>query len=45
MAHPAPEHTPEEWLRALQDKYAAIGQNPSVYLEGLLYAKPLHYWD
>ncbi|MBD0260536.1 MAG: tryptophan 2,3-dioxygenase, partial [Cytophagales bacterium] len=45
MAHAAPEHTPEEWLHDIQEKYVAIGQNPSVYLEGLLYAKPLHYWD
>jgi tryptophan 2,3-dioxygenase len=45
MAHTPPDHTPEEWLQALQEKYTAIGQNTSVYLEGLLYAKPLHYWD
>jgi len=45
MAQTPPDHPPEEWLQALQAKYAAIDQNPSVYLEGLLYAKPLHYWD
>ncbi|OBX25070.1 tryptophan 2,3-dioxygenase [Gelidibacter algens] len=32
-------------LNALQHKYNAIGQNTHTYLEGLLYSKPLEYWD
>ncbi|MBT8184037.1 MAG: tryptophan 2,3-dioxygenase [Eudoraea sp.] len=26
-------------------KYEALGENPETYLEGLLHAKPLTYWD
>jgi tryptophan 2,3-dioxygenase len=29
----------------LKEKYEAIGQNPDVHLSGLLYAKPMNYWD
>lgn len=32
-------------LQQLQDKYAAIGQNTHTHLEGLLYSKPMEYWD
>ena len=32
-------------LNALQKKYAAMGQNISSYLDGLLYADFLTYWD
>lgn len=34
-----------ELLQALFDKYAATGQDLSGYLEGLLYADYLSYWD
>lgn len=29
----------------LQDKYATMGQDMTSYLDGLLYADPLNYWD
>ncbi len=45
MNHAAPEHTPKQLLKALEEKYAAQHQDVTGYLEGLLYAKPLHYWD
>jgi len=32
-------------LQKIEEKYEAIGQNPSVHLEGLLWAKPITYWD
>ena len=32
-------------LKALSDKYAAMGQDLSAYLDGLLYADYLTYWD
>ncbi|MBN30948.1 MAG: tryptophan 2,3-dioxygenase [Crocinitomicaceae bacterium] len=32
-------------LNALQEKYAAMGQDLSAYLDGLLYADYLTYWD
>lgn len=35
----------EELLKALEAKYAAQGQNMNTYLKGLLYAKPINYWD
>ncbi|NLR60098.1 tryptophan 2,3-dioxygenase [Chitinophaga polysaccharea] len=39
--------TPEiaEKIRQLEEKYAAMGQNLSAYLDGLLYADYLTYWD
>ncbi|HEX8608803.1 MAG TPA: tryptophan 2,3-dioxygenase family protein [Pedobacter sp.] len=39
--------TPEikEKLDKLQEKYAAMGQDMSAYLDGLLYADFLTYWD
>lgn len=41
------EITPEirERLEKLQEKYAAMGQDMSSYLDGLLYADFLTYWD
>lgn len=41
------EITPEilEKIQALQQKYAAMGQDMSSYLDGLLYADFLTYWD
>jgi tryptophan 2,3-dioxygenase len=35
----------EEQLRKLQQKYSAMGQDLSSYLDGLLYADYLTYWD
>ncbi|UVD81289.1 MULTISPECIES: tryptophan 2,3-dioxygenase family protein [Myroides] len=32
-------------LDALKDKFGAINQNLDTHLEGLVYAKPLTYWD
>jgi tryptophan 2,3-dioxygenase len=32
-------------MNALEDKYASLGEKTEVYLKGLLYAKPLNYWD
>jgi tryptophan 2,3-dioxygenase len=37
--------TREELLRAIDEKYEAIGQNADVHLSGLLHAKPMTYWD
>jgi tryptophan 2,3-dioxygenase len=41
------ELTPQiiEKLNKLQEKYAAMGQDMSAYLDGLLYADFLTYWD
>lgn len=35
----------QEQVRKLQQKYAAMGQDLSSYLDGLLYADYLTYWD
>lgn len=32
-------------INILKDKYASIGQNLDSYLDGLIYANPLTYWD
>ena len=37
--------TREELLKAIDEKYAAMGQNADVHLTGLLYAEPTKYWD
>lgn len=29
----------------IQNKYRQLGENPEVYLKGLLHAKPINYWD
>jgi tryptophan 2,3-dioxygenase len=34
-----------ERVKKLRDKYAAIGQDLDSYLDGLIYANPLTYWD
>jgi tryptophan 2,3-dioxygenase len=34
-----------ELLGRVADKYQQIGQNPSTHLEGLVWAKPITYWD
>ena len=35
----------EQILKALEEKYQREGQNFDTYLKGLLYAKPINYWD
>ncbi len=35
----------EEILGRLEDKLTAIGQDTDVHLEGLVWAKPITYWD
>lgn len=30
---------------AVAEKYEKLGQDPEVYMQGLLYAKPITYWD
>ena len=35
----------EELLKAIDEKYQAMGQNPDVHLSGLLHAEPITYWD
>ena len=37
--------TREELLKAIDEKYEAIGQNADVHLSGLLHSKPMTYWD
>jgi len=32
-------------INDIRDKYKNLGENPDTYLNGLLYAKPLNYWD
>jgi tryptophan 2,3-dioxygenase len=35
----------EELLKAIDEKYAAIGQDADTHLSGLLHAEPMTYWD
>ena len=35
----------EEIIGRIEAKYKAIDQNPEVHLEGLVWAKPITYWD
>lgn len=37
--------TREEILKAIDEKYEAMGQNPDVHLKGLLHSEPIKYWD
>jgi len=37
--------TQAELLQQITDKFRAIGQNPNTHLEGLVWAKPITYWD
>lgn len=37
--------TTNELLEKINEKYKAIGQDPEVHLEGLLWSKPMNYWD
>lgn len=45
MAEQSVEPELIEQLRKLQEKYAAMGQDISSYLDGLLYSDYLTYWD
>ncbi|MBK8143699.1 MAG: tryptophan 2,3-dioxygenase [Bacteroidetes bacterium] len=35
----------EEFIQRIEEKFKAIDQNPNVHLEGLVWAKPMTYWD
>ena len=35
----------EDLVKQLSEKYAAIGQDVNVHLEGLLHSTPITYWD
>jgi tryptophan 2,3-dioxygenase len=35
----------EKNIAALNEKFAEMGQKTAIHLEGLLYAKPITYWD
>lgn len=35
----------EELLKMIDDKYQSLGENPDIYLSGLLQSKPITYWD
>ncbi|AFM05634.1 tryptophan 2,3-dioxygenase (vermilion) [Bernardetia litoralis DSM 6794] len=37
--------TQEEIIKAINEKYKNLGENPDSYLKGLLQAKPINYWD
>lgn len=37
--------TREELLRAIDEKYIDMRQDPNVHLSGLLHAEPITYWD
>lgn len=38
-------HIAPDLLHRIEEKFQAIGQNPSTHLEGLVWAKPITYWD
>lgn len=35
----------QQLIEQLVKKYESLGENPNTYLEGLLHAKPINYWD
>lgn len=35
----------ENIIKAINEKYKNLGENPDTYLKGLLQAKPINYWD
>jgi tryptophan 2,3-dioxygenase len=37
--------TREELLKAIDEKYEAMGQNADIHLSGLLHSEPTKYWD
>lgn len=32
-------------LKAIEEKYKKLGQDPGMYLKGLYYSKPVNYWE
>lgn len=36
---------PQDLLQRVEEKFEAIGQNANVHVEGLVWAKPITYWD
>lgn len=40
-----PSMNREDLLKAIDEKYAALGQDANVHLSGLLHAEPITYWD
>ncbi len=39
------EENKVDLLRRIEEKFEAINQNPDTHLEGLVWAKPITYWD
>ncbi len=39
------ENKNQDLIDQINKKYEALGENPNTYLEGLLQAKPITYWD
>jgi len=37
--------TREKLIQSIEEKYEQLGENPEIYLNGLLQAKPINYWD
>ncbi|TVR38333.1 MAG: tryptophan 2,3-dioxygenase [Cryomorphaceae bacterium] len=37
--------TREKLIQSIEEKYEQLGENPDIYLNGLLQAKPINYWD
>ena len=35
----------KELIKRIEKKYEALGENPETYLNGLIQAKPINYWD
>ncbi len=35
----------EDTIKAIEEKYKKMGENPETHLKGLLQAKPINYWD
>ena len=35
----------EKIVDKIKEKYQNLGENPNTYLNGLLQAKPINYWD
>ncbi len=35
----------EKTIHDIETKYQQLGENPETYLKGLLYSKPINYWD
>lgn len=37
--------TREKLIQSIEEKYQQLGEDPGIYLSGLLQAKPINYWD